>query len=182
MKTFLQSAVALTVAMSLSIAVIAAPQRDAGSKARGDIYNFWGARSSHQHAHEQAQGLYHYSRTQDIVPAAPAQEHIAGVRTNLGSSRKALGELKKTNPDNKEALAAIAKIEEIHKKVLAQCEDVEKQLKTDQAESGAVSACCVEMHTELEAASAEMNKLQKALKIRSLDVPAKDVNASVPKK
>ena len=174
MKSVLQWVLATVVAVSVSSVVLAGPQRDAGSKARGDIYHFWNARSHNTHAHQQAQSLYHYGQTQDVVAAPPAKEHITSVQQGVAASQKSLAELKKNHPDNKEALAAIAKIEEIQKKVLAQCEHVEKELGTDDANSETITSCCVELHHDLDLAAAELNKLKKALKIEDPKIPAKD--------
>ncbi len=171
MKSILYSVVAVFVALSVSSEALA--QRDAGSKARGDVYNFWNARSHNSHAHQQAQSLYHYGQTKDVVPSAPAKEHITSVQQGVVASQKSLAELKKNHPDNKEALAAIAKIEEIQKKVLAQCEHVQKELAADTANSEAISACCVELNHDLDSAASELNKLKKALKIEEPKIPQK---------
>lgn len=174
MKSVLHWALATVVAVSVTSMAVAGPQRDAGSKARGDIYHFWNARSHNTHAHQQAQSLYHYGRTQDVVPAAPAKEHIRSVQQGVTASQKSLAELRKSHPDNKEALASIARIEEIQKKVLAQCEHVEKELGTDHAKTATITACCVDLHHNLDLAAAELNKLKKSLKIEDPRIPAKD--------
>lgn len=174
MKLLSHRVLALIVTITLSASAVAVPQRDAGSKARGDIYHFWNARSQQSHAQNQVQSLYHYGQTQGVVAAAPAQEHVASVRQGLEASRKSVAELKKSNPDNKDAQAAIARLEEIHKKVLEQCDHVEKELAKGEADSVTICACCVDMHHDLDTASAEMKKLKKALKIEDPKIPAKE--------
>lgn len=146
-------------------------QRDAGSKARGDIYNFWGAQSSHRHAQDHTQSLYHYGQTQERIPVQQAQEYISSVKKSLETSQRSLAEIKKNNPDNKEALAAIAKVDKIQKKVLAECDHMAKDLVGDDADSTVICDCCVNMHKDLDAANAELEKVRKALKIEKLAVP-----------
>ena len=107
---------------------------------------------------------------------------MTAVRQNLDTCQKAIGELKKTNPENKEALAAIEKIEVIHKKVLGHCDQMDKQLKDGKGDSTEISACCADMHTDLDAADAEMNKLMKALKIEKLEPPTKAAKPATPEK
>lgn len=137
-------------------------------KASGDVYNFWKTQGWQQQAHSQARSLYYYGKTQQPTPAQ-ATEHATAARQSIVAAQKSLAELKKSNPDNKEAQAAIAKIEEIQKKVLGHCDMVDKALaKGDHVE---MCSCCADMVHDLDAANAEMTKLQKALKIETPALP-----------
>ena len=169
MKTLTCSTLTLAAILSLGLVASATADkpRDAGSKARGDIYNFWVGERAQSHARDNARSLYYYGQTQEVVPSAQAQQHVAAVRQNLATCEKAVGELKKENPDNKDALVAIAKIEGIHKKVLGHCEQLDKDLAKDNADGAKICACCVGMHAELDAADVEMKHLMKALKIEA---------------
>ena len=169
MKTMTCSTLTLVAILTLGLVASATAQkpRDAGSKARGDIYNFWVGERAQSHARDNARSLYYYGQTQEVVPSAQAQQHVAAVRQNMATSEKAVGELKKDNPDNKDALAAIAKIEGIHKKVLGHCEQLDKDLAKDNADGVKICACCVGMHAEWDAADVEMKNLMKALKIEA---------------
>ncbi len=167
MKTCGQLTLAAILGLGLVASVIAEKPRDAGSKARGESYNFWVGETALSHARDNARSLYYYGQTQVAVPTAQAQEHVTAVRQNLVTCQKAIGELKKENPDNKDAQTAIAKIEGIHKKVLGHCDQLDKDLSKETAEGVKICACCVNMHTELHAADAEMKSLMKALKIKA---------------
>lgn len=175
-------AIATLLGFSLLSAAMANQPRDAGSKARGEIYNFWGARSGQTHAQDQARSIYYYGKTQQPLSAPQLQEHITGMRQSLTSCQRNLSELKKGNPDNKEAQAAITKIEAIHKKVLEHSDKLASEAAKEKSDSAAVCDCCVDIHSELEAANAEMSKLQKALKIDSLPTPKKANENAEPKK
>jgi hypothetical protein len=163
----MQVSAALSVAV-LSLAMMCQPTFAQSGKASGDVYNFWKTQGWHQQAQSQARALYHYGQTPQPTPAQ-AQEHATAARQAVVASQKSLAELKKSNPENKDAQAAIAKIEEIQKKVLGHCDMVDKSLaKGDHAE---MCACCADMHHDLEAANAELTKLQKALKIEPSALP-----------
>lgn len=169
MKTMTCSTLTLAAILSLGLVASATADkpRDAGSKARGEVYNFWVGDTAQRHAQDSARSLYYYGQTQEVVPAAQAQQHVTAVRENLATCQKSVGELKKENPDNQEALAAIAKIEEIHKKVLTQCDHLDKELAKESAEGAKICACCVGMHADLDKADTEMKTLMKALKIKA---------------
>jgi hypothetical protein len=140
-------------------------------KAKGDVYNFWQTQGWQQQAHSQARALYYYGQTQQPTPAE-AREHATAARQGIEKAQKSLAQLKKDNPDNKDAQTAIAKIEEIQKKVLGHCDMVDKALaKGDHIE---MCACCADMVHDLDAANAEMTKLQKALKIEDQKLPKRD--------
>ncbi|MBS1985896.1 MAG: hypothetical protein JST16_17180 [Bdellovibrionales bacterium] len=144
-------------------------QGGAGAKQKGQ-YNFWEAQGWQHHAQNQARSLYNYSQTPQPT-ADQAQEHATAARKGVTSAQKSLAELKKSNPDNKEAQAAIAKIEEIQKKVLSHCEMCDKAIAKD--DHTGMAACCADIFHDLEAANAEMKKLQKALKISDPELPKK---------
>ncbi len=189
MKMLTQLSLAVLVGFALVGNAVA--QNDAGSKARGDVYNFWGSQSRQNHAQDHARSLYFYGQTQQVVgqpQAQPvitpvqAQKHVIGVRENLTASQKGLGELKKSNADNKEALAAIAKIEAIHKKVMGHCEMLDKELGKEKTDGATICDCCLDMDADLDAADAEMTKLMKALKIEKLDLPKKGDKPAAPAK
>jgi hypothetical protein len=170
MKTMNCSTLTLVTILSLGLvasAMAADKPRDAGSKARGDAYNFWVGERAQSHARDNARSLYYYGQTQEVVPTAQAQLHVTAVRENLATCQKTVGELKKENPDNKDALASIAKIEAIHKKVLTQCDHLDKELAKETAEGAKICACCVGMHDDLDQADVEMKNLMKALKIKA---------------
>ena len=182
MKTLSKLSFALIVGLSLASLVLADAPRDAGSKARGEAYNFWVGRSANNHARDNSRSLYYYGQTQPSVSVPQAQEHVTAVRQNLNTCQKAIGELKKSNPENKEALAAIEKIEVIHKKVLGHCEQMDKQFKDGKGDGTVICACCADMHSDLDAADAEMDKLMKSLKIEKLEPPTKAAKPATPEK
>lgn len=182
MRTLSKLTLALIVGLSMTSLGLADTPRDAGSKARGEIYNFWVGRSANTHAQDNSRSLYYYGQTQQAVPAPQAQEHVTAVRQNLNTCQQALGELKKSNPENKEAVAAIEKIEVIHKKVLSHCDQMDKQLTDGKGDSTEICACCSEMHSDLDAADTEMDKLMKALKIEKLQPPTKAAQPATPEK
>jgi hypothetical protein len=134
----------------------------ADAKAKGNAYNFWQSMGWQQQAHSQARSLYYYGQTQQPTPAQ-AKEHATAARQGIEKAQKGLAELKKDNSDNKEAQEAIAKIEQIQKKILGHCDMMDKALaKADFVE---MCSCCSDIQDQVEAANAEMAKLQKALKI-----------------
>lgn len=168
MTTMIRSTLTLAAILSLGLvaSAIADKPREAGSKARGEVYNFWVGDTAQRHASDNARSLYYYGQTQEVVPTPQAKEYVTAVRQNLATCEKAVGVLKKENPDNKDAQAAIAKIGETHKRVLAQCDHLDKELAKDTAEGVKICACCVSMHTDLDKSDAEMKALRKALKIK----------------
>lgn len=125
-------------------------------------YNFWQSMGWQQQAQHQARSLYYYGQT-PTPTLEQAKEHATAARSSVVSSQKSLAELKKANPDNKEAQASITKIESINKKVLGHCDMCDKAIaKGDYKECG---TCCASIVQDLHDASAEMTNLQKALKI-----------------
>ncbi len=173
MKTLTHLTLAVVVGLGLAAQVMADVPRDAGSKAHGEIYNFWVPKSSQSHAQDHARSLYYYGRTQQPLSAPPAQQHVKAIRQNLSTCQQGLGEMKKANPDNKEAQTAITKIEVIHTKVLEQCDMLDKECCKEKCDSTLVCDCCAGVHHDLKTADSEMDKLQKALKIEELPMPAK---------
>ncbi|MFO1041684.1 MAG: hypothetical protein U0941_07860 [Planctomycetaceae bacterium] len=140
----------------------------AGAKMQGN-YNFWQAQGWQQQAQHQSRALYYYGQTENPT-AEQAKEHAKAARSAVASSQKHLAELKKANPDNKEAQAAITKVESINKKVLGHCDMCDQAIaKGDYKECG---ACCAEIVHDLHDADAAMKTLQKAL----------DIHHEVPKK
>lgn len=164
----LRSCSAVCVATLALAAGSMALGQNAPGKAVGN-YNFWQAQGWQQHAQSQARALYYYGQT-EAPTAAQAKEHSASARKAIESSQKHLSELKKANSDNKEAQAAVAKIEAINKKVLGHCDMCDAAVaKGDYKECG---TCCSNIVHDLQEASEEMKKLQKAL----------DIPHEVPKK
>lgn len=152
----------------------ASAQATGGAKARGDVYNFWQMQGWQQQTHSQARALYYYGQTAQPTPAQ-AKEHATAARQGVVNAQKSLAELKKSNPDNKEASAAITKIEEIQKKVLGHCDMMDKAL--DKADHVEMCSCCADIVNEVDAANVEMTKLMKALKIEKTDLPKRDAPA-----
>ncbi len=169
MKIIYCSILSLAALFSLgwvAYAIADAP-RDAGSKMRGEDYNFWVGERAQSHAQDNVRSLHYYGQTQEVVPAPQAQEHVTAVRQNLATVEKSVVVLKKANPDNKDVQAAIANIAELHKKVLMQCDNLDKELAKDTAEGVKIRSTCVKMHADLDKANAEMKALMKALKIEA---------------
>ncbi len=143
-------------------------QDGAAAKAKGTAYNFWQSMGWQQQAHSQARALYYYGQTAQPTPAQ-AREHATAARQGAEKAQQGLAQLKKDHSDNKDVQAAIAKIEEIQKKVLGHCDMLDKALaKGDHVE---MCACCADVVHEIEAANAEMSKLQKLLKIENPSLP-----------
>lgn len=160
--------IAFVAALVLASGSSAFAQGAAGAKMQGN-YNFWQAMGWQQQAQNQARSLYYYGQT--LAPTAEqAKEHATAARKAVETSQKHLAELKKANPDNKAAQAAIAKIEAIDKKVLGHCDMCDAAVaKGDYKECG---TCCASIVHELHEADDEMKHLQKALDIHH-DVPKK---------
>jgi hypothetical protein len=105
----LKLAAILTVAAVMLVSAGQSAHAQAG-KALGHDYNFWETMGWQHHAQNQARSLYVHSQTPQPAAAA-ATEHVAAARASVVSAKKNLAELKKVQPDNKEAQASIAKIE-----------------------------------------------------------------------
>ena len=69
-----------------------------------------------------------------------------------------------------------------HKKVLGHCEQIDKQFKDGKGDSTENFSCCADMHSDLDAADAEMDKLMKSLKIEKLELPTKAAKPATPEK
>ncbi|MBL8819704.1 MAG: hypothetical protein JNL58_27005 [Planctomyces sp.] len=183
MKTVSKLMSMLMICVAIGTAGLAQDRpRDSGSKARGQAFKFWVSRSANAHARDNARSIFHYGRIQQAVPAVPVQEHLTAVRDNVQKSQKAISDLKKDNPENKEALASIARVDALHKKVLEHCDRLDAQVADGEGDSEEVCACCVDMHRDLSAADAEMEKLMKALKIEKLEVPGHEGSSASPEK
>lgn len=180
MKTVSNLMFALICGVALVSSVAADQPRDAGSKARGEVYNFWVGRSSQRHAQDHTRSLYYYGQTQPIVTSAPAQQHVAAVRKNLESCQKAVAELKKSNSENKDVQTAINKINQVHAKVIAHCDQLDKELGKEKCEGMTLCNCCVDLHTDLKGADVEMESLMKALKIENPEPPIRKERPSTP--
>jgi hypothetical protein len=142
----LYSVVCLT-ALVVAAVVPSAFAQSGGAKMQGN-YNFWQAQGWQQQAQHQSRALYYYGQTENPTPEQ-AREHATAARSAVTSSQKHLAELKKANPDNKDAQAAIAK--------------------GDYKECG---TCCADIVHDLHDADVEMKKLQKALSIHD-ELPKK---------
>lgn len=157
-----------------STALISQPAYAQSGKATGDVYNFWKTMGWQQQTQSHARALYYYGQTAQPTPTQ-AKEHATAARQGVENAQRSLAELKKSNPDNKDALAAIAKIEEIQKKVLGHCDMMDKALaKGDHVE---MCSCCADIVNEVDAVNAEMTKLMKALKIEKTELPKKGAPA-----
>ena len=166
----LKFAAVLTVAAMALTSTSGFVHAQAGAKALGHDYNFWETMGWQHHAQNQARSLYVYSQTTQPTPAQ-ATEHATAARASLTSAKKNLAELKKVQPDNKEAQASIAKIEEIHKTLLSHCDKADKAIASGSQE--AIAASSADLFHDLDEANAEMAKLQKALKIEKPAPPKK---------
>jgi hypothetical protein len=165
----LKLATILTVAAMMLVSAGQSARAQVG-KALGHDYNFWETMGWQHHAQNQARSLYVYSQTPQPV-AAPATEHVTAARASVVSAKKNLAELKKVQPDNKEAQASIAKIEEIQKTLLAHCDKADKAIAGGKHDE--IAATSADMYHDLDEANAEMAKLQKALKIEKPAPPKK---------
>lgn len=167
------SVMVVVAAMTLAIVSQSVDAQDAGAKQKGNVYNFWQTMGWQQQAQTQSRALYYYGQTEQPTPAQ-AKEHATAARQGVTAAQKSLAELKKANPDNKEAQAAIAKLEVIQKKVLGHCDMMDQSLaKGDHVE---MCSCCSDIFNEIEAANVETAKLQKALKIEHTELPKKSGN------
>lgn len=156
---------AITLAM---VGQSAIGQDGAAAKAKGTAYNFWRSMGWQQQAHSQARALYYYGQT--VQPThTQAREHATAARQGVEKALQSLAGLKKDHEDNQDVLTAITRIEAIQKKVLGHCDMMDKALaKGDHVE---MCACCADVVHEIEAANAEMSKLQKLLKIENPELP-----------
>ena len=68
MKTLSKITLALIIGLSMTSLGLADSPRDAGAKARGEVYNFWVGRSANNHARDNSRSLYYYGQTQQAVP------------------------------------------------------------------------------------------------------------------
>lgn len=157
-------------AMAVVFAGQAAHAQIEAGKALGHDYNFWATMGWQQHAQSHARTLYVYSQTPQPV-SAQATEHVAAARASVTSAKKTLAELKKVQPDNKDAQASIAKVEEIHKTLLAHCDKADKAIAAGKQDE--IATTSADLYHDTDAANAEMANLQKILKIKTPEPPKK---------
>jgi hypothetical protein len=169
MKNKLLFAVALPVLGLLIGASTASAQRDAGSKIRGDMYNFDSGGAYQSHAYDHAQILNQYSETGQPVPKAVIQEQTQAIRTNVEGARRAYSNLSDATKNDTAAAKHLAEIESHHAKALKTCDMLDAQCAKAEGDSATVCACCADVQKELKAAESAHDKLTKHL---NMDKPA----------
>ena len=149
-------------------------QRDAGSKARGDIYSFYGSSTYTRHARDHARLLYQFGQTREAIPKETVQQHVAEVRRNVDAAKKELAKLKKAKSDDKNVQKHIAVVENHFAKCEEMCKMADAAGAKDKPDAKAISDCCATMSRELDAAHAEHEKLMKTLGVEKFQEPKTD--------
>lgn len=129
------------------------------------------ARSSQQHAQDQAHTLYYYSQSQQPIPKPEAKDLVAGIRKDLTAAEKALAALKAEYAKNKDAVNLIESIKKHHAKAHELCGMADEACLKEGGDKVMLGDCCSEMYHELQAAKVETDKLLKSLKIEKLEPP-----------
>jgi len=146
---------------------ISAP-RDAGSKIRGDAYQFDSGSTYTGHAYDHARVLSDYSAGGQPVPKAVVKEHADAIRHNVTASKKAIAGL--SDDAKKEAAKSLAIIDKAHAKALEACNMLDECCAKGDGDSTVVMKCCATATDELKAAQAEQEKLAKQLKLEKAPV------------
>lgn len=124
-----------------------------------------------RHARDHARLLYHYGRTRQSISRETAQEHLAGVRTNLAASKKEMAKLKTEKAADPQAQKLVASIESHYAKCEQMCTMVETMAAADKPDMEKMCDHCAAMCRELDAALAEHEKLMKILSTEKLEEP-----------
>lgn len=147
---------------------------DAGRKFRGDYSNFHQSRIYQSHAQDYSRLMYTSQYIQPTAPVAVIEKQNAAVKDNLAKSDAELKALKAAHAKDPEAVKLVDSILKHHANALTHCDMLGECCKRGDGPDK-ISACCVEMHDELEAGKKDMDALKKHLKIEDLPVPKKPV-------
>ena len=136
--------------------------RDAAAKADNDAYYFYTGEMYRSHAYDNADVLTQYASLNRPVPIAVIEEHTAAIRHNLVASEKSYARLSKEYKSNPEAEKHLARMHEHDKNALAALDKVDVDEKTGNADPKKLAADAKTVQTELAAASGEHQRfLQK---------------------
>ncbi len=151
----------------------------ADHKITGEAFRGHQARTYQRHARDYSQMLYYAGRCEQPLNTQVAKEQAAGVRKNVVAANKALDEVKAAHAAKPEVAKAIDKIKERHAKVIVKCDELDAHLAKADKDTTVICECCMDALDELDAASAETDKLLKDLK---LDEPPKPARSGKPGK
>lgn len=169
-------------------ATLTAQAQNAASQARGDAhgtYEFQAHRlHTHQtHARDYAGIIFQQEQVKTPLPPEEKLEYVASVKQSITSANKALEKLEAAHPKDEVVKKSVEKIKALHKSALKHCDMCEGACKKPaEGSKDVISACCVDMVKDLDAAQAETEKLMKHLKIEKLTPLKKGATAEAPKK
>ncbi len=129
--------------------------RDAAAKADDDAYYFYAGEMYRTHAYDNADILTQYASLNRPVPIAVIEEHTAAIRSNLLASEKAYGRLSKQYKSNSEAEKHLVRMHEHDKNALAALDKVDTDERKGKADPKKLAADAKAVQTELSAASGE---------------------------
>jgi len=136
--------------------------RDAAAKADNDAYYFYAGEMYRSHAYDNADILTQYASLNRPVPIAVIEEHTAAIRNNLVASEKSYARLSKQYKSNPEAEKHLARMHEHDKNALAALDKVDVDEKAGKADPKKLAGDAKTVQTELSAASGEHQRfLQK---------------------
>ena len=147
---------------------------DGARKWRGDYESFHQGTAYHRQAQESSQMIYYSQLVQPAAPVAVIEKQTAWVKDNLTKSDEALKAVKAAHPKDADVAKHVDSILKHHANALTHCNMVAECCKKGDGPDK-ISACCVEMYDELDAAKKELDVLKKHLKIEDLPVPKKPV-------
>lgn len=178
MKTFSCAPLAALLVLIASSAF----GQPADHKITGDAFRGHQARTYQRHARDYSQMLYYEGRYQQPTNPQAAKPHVAAIRSNVNAANKALDKVKEANSAKPEVAKSIDKIKERHAKVIAQCDELDTHLAKADKDTTEMCDCCMEIMDELDAASADTEKLLKDLKAAEMPKPAKSQKSAPAKK
>ena len=145
--------------------------RDAAAKADDDAYYFYSGEMYRSHAYDNADVLTQYASLNRPVPVTVIEEHTAAIRNNLVASGKSYARLSKQFKSNPEAEKHLGRMHEHQKNALAALDKVDIDEKSGKADPKKLAADAKTVQTELAAASGEHQKFLQ--KIRNPTTAAK---------
>ncbi len=133
------------------------------------------------HARDYSHLIYHYSNSPAGVKPDQAQHYVSEIKKNLELSTKELKALQAAHPNDIHVKESIAKIEQLHAKVVGHCDMIKGECLKPTADGVKIGDCCVDIDHELKAAQAETDALLKHLKLDHMPVMRKSTDKAAPK-
>jgi hypothetical protein len=172
MKSKWSAILSVAALMAVLAGQSAFAQDGASAKFKGNVTNFWEAQGWQRHAQDYSRTMYYSQQIQPAAPPAVVEKQAATVKEDLAKSDEALKALKAAHSKDPEAVKLVDSILKHHANAAVHCNMVQECCKKAEG-PGKIADCCVDIHDELEAAKADMEKLKKHLKIVELPVPKK---------